>query len=53
MVSIPTWENEYRKPFLVNGVSILEVLSETIDASNAGKENRKVNFAKVTLLTTH
>ncbi|KAF8586752.1 hypothetical protein K439DRAFT_916927 [Ramaria rubella] len=41
MVSIPTWEDEYRRPFLVNGVSILGVLSETIDAAEAGKENRK------------
>ena len=44
MISVPTWEDEYRRPFLVNGVSILEVLSDTINASNAGKENRKVNI---------
>lgn len=49
MVSIPMWEDEYRKLFLVNGVSILEVLSETINASNEGKENRKVIFVVVTL----
>ncbi|KAF8496347.1 microtubule associated protein-domain-containing protein [Gautieria morchelliformis] len=41
MLSIPTWEDEYDRPFLVNGVSIFEVLSETINASEAGKENRK------------
>lgn len=42
MVSIPTWEDEYRRPFLVNGVSIVEILAETMDAAEAGKENRKV-----------
>ena len=47
MVSIPAWEDEYQKPFLVNGVSIYEVLSETVNASEAGKENRKVIFAEV------
>ena len=50
MVSIPTWEEEYRKPFLVNGVSIYEVLSETMNASEAGKENRKVILADVSCL---
>jgi hypothetical protein len=44
MLSIPTWEDEYGRPFLVNGVSIFEVLTETINASEAGKENRKVGF---------
>lgn len=50
MVSIPTWETEYHKQFLVNGVSIYEVLSATINSLEAGKENRKVILVQVSRL---
>lgn len=39
MLSIPAWEEEHRKPFLVNGTSIIEILAETISA--ADKENAR------------
>ncbi|KZT35260.1 hypothetical protein SISSUDRAFT_188445 [Sistotremastrum suecicum HHB10207 ss-3] len=40
LTSIPQWEAENRKPFLVNGVSIMDVLKENI-ASDPEKENKK------------
>jgi len=41
MLAIPTWEQEYARPFLINGISILDELSDTIYAAEE-KENRKV-----------
>lgn len=39
---IPAWEDEYRRPFLVNGMNVLEILSGVMEDS--GKENRKVMY---------
>ncbi|GJJ12968.1 hypothetical protein Clacol_007215 [Clathrus columnatus] len=39
-LAIPAWENEYRRPFLVNGMNVLDVLSDTL-TSEMEKENRK------------
>lgn len=39
--TIPVWENQRNRPFLVNGIRVVDVLMESVEA-DAGKENRKV-----------
>jgi hypothetical protein len=51
MVGIPAWENEYNRPFLVDGERMLTILSDTLNASEA-KDNRKVERCIVILPCT-
>lgn len=44
MISIPTWEEEAGRPFLVHGESILRILMET--ASAADQENKRKNVPR-------
>lgn len=44
MISIPAWEEEAGRPFLVHGESIMRILTET--ASAADQENRKKNVPR-------
>ena len=40
-MSIPAWEEEAGRPFLVHGIRFLDVLNEALDAADQEKENRR------------
>jgi protein regulator of cytokinesis 1 len=47
MASIPMWERENGKAFLVNGARVVDVLAETMESEANNKENKRVRFKHV------
>lgn len=44
MVLLPQWETEHQRPFLVNGVSVVEQIYDEREAKEAAKEAKKVSL---------